>query len=282
MILVLKGADFSADNLGQVEVTINLHEYTEAAIVASGNNSMTKVQKSALNSLFLAMGVDGSNDVMSKIHRLYLPIIAGDLSKALVNYKDNSFTVDATPTSTYWELRNHGLVGKQQGQDVDITESSPLLANNYCSFLLRTEKMVSGVNDGTYGLILRGKTNTGLFLGLRNESVSSNSGIGFGSYGCNWGVFLNKENDEIKCSFVNYSQTKYTKCVFGNVSSTTSLPAVTSDMSNETQQSLYVFGMSNENTAKPYGVGIIGEALTEEQAITIADKIDKLYEAFNV
>ena len=60
MILVLKNADFSAKNIGQVQVTVNLHAFTEAAIQASGNTSLTAEQKSALDSLFLSMGVDVS------------------------------------------------------------------------------------------------------------------------------------------------------------------------------------------------------------------------------
>lgn len=281
MILVLKNADFSAKNIGQVQVTVNLNAFTESAIQASGNTSLTAEQKSALDSLFLSMGVDGSNDVMSKMRKVYLPIIAGDVSKALINYNSSSFIVDKVLSPTYWTFRNNGLVGLQQGQPINLTLANPLLANNFSQFFLRTEKMIAGIDDGTYSATLRGKGNTNLFLGIRQQSESADSGFSFGTYGRTWGGFKSKNLDRIKTSCVNINDLSYDLNNQGEWS-TPSIPPVTSDMSAETSQTLYVFGFSNENTSKPYAVTMLGEHLTTEQAKNISEKIDALYDTFNI
>lgn len=113
MILVLKGADFSANNLGQVEITTELDDFTKAAIVASGNTSMTDVQKSALNTFFKKLGAFGAIGVWSKIHYAWMPIIGGSLDKAFLNYKSNE--VNVVPKSEYWSLVDGGIKSLQSG-----------------------------------------------------------------------------------------------------------------------------------------------------------------------
>lgn len=115
MILVLKGADFSANNLGQVEITTELDAFTKAAIVASGNTSMTDVQKSALNTFFKKLGAFGATGVWSKIHYAWMPIIGGSLDKAFLNYKSNE--VNVVPKSEYWSLVDGGIKSLQSGVD---------------------------------------------------------------------------------------------------------------------------------------------------------------------
>lgn len=113
MILILKGADFSANNLGQVEITTELDDFTKAAIVASGNTSMTDVQKSALNTFFKKLGAFGATGVWSKIHYAWMPIIGGSLDKAFLNYKSNE--VNVVPKSEYWSLVEGGIKSLKRG-----------------------------------------------------------------------------------------------------------------------------------------------------------------------
>lgn len=281
MVLKLNGADFSANNLGQIEVTTELHPFTEAAILASGNNSLANVQKSALNNLFLAMGVDGSNNVMGKMRKVYLPIIAGDLSKALINYAADNFPSDKNLNSSKWTLRSHGLVGLASGDNITFTESSPLLVDNMSMFWLRTELMQAGVDDSTYVFTLRGVATTSKFLGIRQQSVSSDRYISLGTYG-SWGDALPKSGDVIKAYGVT-SRNDYYSTNFNQNGAFGSLAArTTPDMSTETTQTLYVFGLSSVQTAKPYAVAMYGEAITKEQAELLCEKIDALWAAFNV
>lgn len=279
MIIKINGADFSQNNLGKVVVTTELDPFTKAAIAASGNNSLTLTQKVMLNDLFLKMGVDGSNNVMSKIHRLYLPIIAGDVSYALINYKDTNFVNDKVLDSSHWTLKSNGLVGIASGQNINLTESNPIMQDNFFELFLRTELVTSGVDDSSRAMILRGKTNTNIFLGLVQSSLSSNSTCSLGSYGADWGNW-DKRADAIKTSGVNSAST-YNDVLKRGVYTHEDIPKTTNvEMNGETSQTLYVLGLNDTNTTKPYGVLMLGEALDSQDFLNIANAVDNLYSSF--
>ena len=279
MIIKINGADFSLNNLGQVVVTTELDPFTKAAIAASGNNSLTLQQKVMLNDLFLKMGVDGSNNVMSKIHKLYLPIIAEDVSHALINYKDTNFVNDEVLDSSHWTLRSNGLVGIASGQDINLTENNPIMQDNFFELFLRTELVTHGVGDTSYAMVLRGKTNTNAFLGLNQQSVSNDTMCALGSYGADWGNW-EKITDEIKSSGVNSAST-YNDVLKRGVYTHEDTPKTTTvDMSGETSQTLYVLGLNSTNTTKPYGVLMLGEAIDSQDFLNIANAVDNLYSSF--
>ena len=279
MIIKINGADFSQNNLGKVVVTTELAPFTKAAIAASGNDSLTLTQKVMLNDLFLKMGVDGSNDVMSKIHRLYLPIIAGDVSHALINYKDSSFVNDMVLDSSHWTLRSNGLVGIAPGQNINHVESNPIMQDNFFELFLRTELVTFGVDDTSYAMVLRGKTNTNAFLGLNQQSVSNDTMCALSSYGAEWGSW-DKRTDAIKTSGVNSAST-YNDVLKRGVYTHEDTPKTTNvDMSGETSQDLYVLGLNSTNTTKPYGVLMLGEALDSQDFLNIANAVDNLYSSF--
>lgn len=279
MIIKIKGADFSQNNLGKIVVTTELNSFTKDAIIASGNSSLTLTQKVMLNELFLKMGVDGSNNVMSKIHRLYLPIIAGDVSHALINYKDRNFVNDKVLDSSHWTLRSNGLIGIASGQKINLEENNPIMQDNFFELFLRTELVTSGVDDKSYAMVLRGKTNTNSFLGLAQNSSSNNSICNLGNYGADWGNWA-KEKDEIKASGVNsafnYNDIlKRGDYVHEDIAKSTNV-----NMSTETSQTLYVLGLNSTNTTKPYGVLMLGEALDSQDFLNIANAVDNLYLSF--
>lgn len=279
MIIKINGADFSQNNLGKVIVTTELNSFTKAAIAASGNNSLTVTQKVMLNELFLKMGVDGSNNVMSKIHRLYLPIIAGDVSHALINYKDTNFVNDKVLDSSHWTLRSNGLVGVAQGQSITLTESNPIMQDNFFELFLRTELMTKGVDDTSYAMVLRGKTNTNAFLGLNQQSVANNGMCTLSTYGAEWGNW-EKITDEIKSSGVNSASTYNDVLKRGDYTHEDTPKTTTVDMSGETSQTLYVLGLNSTNTTKPYAVLMLGEALDSQDFLNIANAVDNLYSSF--
>lgn len=285
MILVLKDADFSANNIGQVDVDRELNAYTLAAIAASGNDSLTDTQKFALDDLFLAMGVDGSNQVMSKIRKLYLPMIAGSVGNALINYTTDDFVKDATPNDVNWELRNHGITQKASGQNLELTLNNPLVGTNYTQMWLRTENMVSGVNDTCYNMTLRGKSDISLFLGLIEQSAASNGLINYNNSNgisyvgtvyksveqrCVFGISYRAAND---VSLQRFGE--YTLKTDGSI-------GITTDMSEESSQTLYVLGLNSQQAPKPFGFMLLGEALSETDFKNIRDKVNALYAAISV
>lgn len=281
MIIVLKNADFSAKNIGKVEIDRQLNEYTIAAIEASGNANLTETQQFALDDLFLAMGVDGSNNVMSKIRKLYLPMIASEVGNALINYATNTFTKDFTPNAQNWELRNLGITQKASGQLFTISSFSPaIVATNITQMWLRTENMVKGVADTNYTFVLRGKTDTTKFLGIIESSVSSNNSIQSGSvYGYNNFITVSKNIEQRvttgfsvrgidDCTVMRYSL---------GLHDTTVTPSTQGDMSGESSQTLYVLCLSNQMAPKPFGFLLLGEGIAETDFVNIANKVNALY-----
>lgn len=288
MIITLKGADFSANNIGRISMPRKLNEYTLKAIAACGKE-LTEVQKMALDEVFLAMGVDGSNDVMSKTRKLYLPMIAGDVTKSLVNYADVSMTNDKPDISTTtWTLRSNGLVAVENNTaDVlTLTLNNPLNTNNFSTFSLRTEHM-SVEGERSYNIVLRGKSNNQLFLGAIHQSTSAdkNSICFGGSYGRNWnydsdGNYIVSSSDSvIRTQYLSSKESMFHGRLTTKELNIDNPNPITSDMSQEVSQTMYVHGLATCDTVHPFAVMAIGEYLEPEIARNICDKLDALYAA---
>lgn len=129
MILVLSGADFSENNLGQVEVTTQLDPFTEAAITASGNSSLTDLQKSTLNTFFSNLGALDNTGIWAKMHYVFMPMLASTLAKSMVNYLDNTAYV---PDPAKFQMRANGITGATEtAYTLDITMSAGIPLNNF-------------------------------------------------------------------------------------------------------------------------------------------------------
>lgn len=144
MIIVLKGADFSTNNIGHIEVTPKLAPFTLAAIEASGNTSLKAEQKSALNTFFDNLGAFDNTGLWTKIKVLMMPMLSLDLAHSMVDYTDNEIKV--IPNSKYYEQVQDGLHGI-------ATEAN--FVTDACQF--ESNKAVSSSN---YSVVLLGTPNT--------------------------------------------------------------------------------------------------------------------------
>lgn len=108
MVIKLENADFSANNLGQIDVSV-VSQFTLDAIAAGGNKTMTAEQQSALENFFVSVGAKTNTGVWAKINKIYIPFIAADLSYALVNYKGNE--KDLILSSDKYALSQGGVTG---------------------------------------------------------------------------------------------------------------------------------------------------------------------------
>lgn len=123
MIFKLNGADFSSNNIGKIDLPIEISEFTKRAITASGSTMSTAKQK-ALEVFFRNVGAIGSSsDLWSKLTKVYLPFLGVDVTKSFVNYKGN--TVDATPLVTDAEIVNGGfrIKGADGGTEISVPDS---------------------------------------------------------------------------------------------------------------------------------------------------------------
>ena len=158
MIIVLKGADFSANNIGHIEVTKDLAPFTLAAIEASGNTSLRGEQKSALNSFFDNLGAFDNTGLWTKIKVLMMPMLSLDLAHSMVDYTDNE--VKVVPNSTYYEQVQDGLHGI-------ATEGN--YVSNACQF--ESNKIISSSN---YSVVLLGTPgNVAIDLGQAGGSLDT-------------------------------------------------------------------------------------------------------------
>ena len=176
MILVLKGADFSANNLGQVEITTEINEFTEGIILKSGNTNMTRQQKSALDSFFRAIGAFGdSSNIWSKIDMLVMPLICTDLEHAGIDYTGKHTITKLT--KQYYTLRNHGITG---ASDSPTTYTSAVVNNvllkkgDFSLFTMLTEDFTEALQTSPYILSYIGNSgNNRLYC---SYTISSSGG----------------------------------------------------------------------------------------------------------
>lgn len=274
MILVLSGADFSENNLGQVEVTTILDDFTLAAIEASGNVSMTDVQKSALNTFFKKIGAFGADSqIFSKMRYLYLPMLASDLAHSMVNYVNNDNSI--VPSNTKFQLRNKGITGVSGGSSAyfSITDNNGFDGDNISMGAIRMEFF----NNNSI-LARVGSTNPG-----RMEFKFIKTGAG--------GMNLNSVKDSGGTIFSNVpivASDNTSKGLFGAFSIDNSLSnnvKVSTDIRNETAtgepstsivasttKDLSIFlGFSSGNTSgitdaqASTGMLFVGTAMTKEE-----------------
>jgi hypothetical protein len=103
MIIVLKGADFSANNLGKIDIKRELSAETEA-LLKNYSLPLSDKQKSAVDDFVLDLRSSGIYD---KITCLLLPCLAANIDEAMINVITNENMGVLNPT--YWSIRNRGL-----------------------------------------------------------------------------------------------------------------------------------------------------------------------------
>lgn len=273
MIIVLKGADFSENNLGQVEVDINPNEYTTAALSAGGRTGLNNNQISSLNNFFNVIGAGEVDSIASKIRYLFMPILAGNVSKALINYKNENFTVEATPSATNWVLSTKGIKGVDTTGtgNIQLTLTEPIIQNNACLIYFQGEAETGTSNHQNHFLSLRGKQNDSKWLSSYR-------------YGSNYGGLPNQwwggGISETIPSVMGYnlpSTGNGQRCVKDVISAGTTTPAV--DMSDQTSQTVYVFGANTKNNI-PASFAMLSESLTAEQFTNVINAVIRVRNAF--
>lgn len=103
MIFIAKSADFSANKIGTVK--INYSDFTKS-VLASYSKVLTTEQKSNLDDMLNSLNESG---ILTKITKLYLPILAGNLDETFINIASQQLTRDITPNPSYWGLKSGGI-----------------------------------------------------------------------------------------------------------------------------------------------------------------------------
>lgn len=278
MIIRLPEADFSANNVGKITVPRQISEFTISAILAGGRTDLSDTQKSVLDAFFETIGVNEiGNTIASRLSYLFIPMLASDLSKALINYKNNNFVIEGTPNSTYWSVNHKGLVGLTSASAgaITLSLSTPLLANNCCLLFFRGEPMTEEIGNQHY-LSIRGKQTTSKWLTMYQYIAAGNANFSTGGLPSQWITGGYTETNKATINGYNLKSTVAKKIIGGVVSNVTA-PSV--DMSTETSQTIYAFGMSSKNTT-PTAFAMLGQGLTESELSSVIASLEQLRNVF--
>lgn len=144
MLIVIKDADFSANNVGKVSVPEELDNFTLEALEASHNTSLKDDKKQALNTFFKEMGAFGSkSNLWSKFDMVYLPFLVSGMEYSLMNYIDNK--TEVTPNTSYFSKVNGGIKpianinASSEANVLKVSESYVFDYRNKSTIFLATE-----------------------------------------------------------------------------------------------------------------------------------------------
>lgn len=177
MIITLRGADFSAKNIGTIEVPVVIDDDIFALLQNYSKNLGTN-QKGAVQTFIKTLRDSG---VMSKLTCLYLPLLAGTVGEAFVNCVDDaSRTPDENPDSSYYGIDNLGLIRTAaSGGTLTMTKMNGLNENDYSLFLLMSENNVANPmampywDTANHFIFSKGQLNYDASLNLGNSYVGT-------------------------------------------------------------------------------------------------------------
>lgn len=298
MLIVIKDADFSSNNVGKVSVPKELDNFTLKALEASHNTFLEDGKKQALNTFFEEMGAFGSkSNLWSKFDMVYLPFLVSGMEYSLMNYIDNTTVV--TPNTSYFSKVNGGIKPIADFSDdayklkissdyvFDYRNKSALFlatenintdtTNNYAGVICQYSGGASfkrwGVNNSgshaPYSVILPNTVIDNNFHSIiSNESDLYHSGTNIDVRGisCNGtNVYFMSNNGIVKSSAVKSGADSYVSTDAGPI-------YYNSDQATGR--------IENHEKYKALGGLIVGNYLTGEEMQVVRISLMKLYNAF--
>lgn len=292
MIIRLSRADFSANNIGKYEFPKELSKFTLDAIAASGK-VMTDEQKYAMEYFFTSIGAIDNNGIWAKLDKVYIPFIGADVTKGLVNYKDNN--LDNTLNADNLTLVNGGV--KVKGSSNLTPSDANNVVDNYVwnwdsksVFVLNTEPLVlDGSIPSIYQLSAAYTNNvSNNWQGFKIRNTVNNI-INFNIDQKNTIIIGNNnyiENNKIvaRPQLIGASSNgSNIICMLGN-GITKTFEVAKPYQADSNPHTLYPFGTSVNgiiNAAmKACGALILGDYLTEEEMKSLQSNVETLYSKF--
>lgn len=294
MIIRLSRADFSANNIGKYEFPKELSQFTLDAIAASGK-VMTDEQKYAMEDFFTSIGAIDNNGIWAKLDKVYIPFIGADVTKGLVNYKDNN--LDNTLNANNLTLVNGGV--KVKGSSNLTPSDANNGVDNYVwnwdsksVFVLNTEPLVldgsipsihqlsaaytNNVSNNWQGFKIRNTANNVIFFRIDQNNTNL---IG--------DTYNYIENGKIvaRPQLIGASSNgSNVICMLGN-GITKTFAVASSYQADSTPHTLYPFAVSLNGIIKPEmkacGALILGDYLTEEEMKSLQIYVETLYSKFS-
>lgn len=108
MILIVKGADFSANKIGTINVPIELSEWTLNVISKYPHFTFTDAVKKKLEVFYRTLV---ANNLLNKMQYLAFPVFGNDISEAVANVLSDTYTptVPSGASSVYTQTMGYGI-----------------------------------------------------------------------------------------------------------------------------------------------------------------------------
>lgn len=131
MDIIINGADFSAKKIDNVAGSTT---FESDKILSIYSRSFTDYQRSLFSAFYHRIKSAG---ILSKIQKLYMPILAGTLDEAFINIADPALISEISPDATYWTLSPTGIYNNNnsniQGPSL-VTTLNTAIPNNDIHF----------------------------------------------------------------------------------------------------------------------------------------------------
>ncbi len=289
--LIIKGADFSAIKVGNVEVPRVYQQMTLDWITASGN-SFTDAQKDALDDLVLAL-IANNRALWNKLDRIWLPMVAVDKAHSLYEYKNgvNSYeSMDAHNQGVFDNsvgfAKNLGIYpAATSSTRAPLVDSSCTVNTKDCSmFILNAQyyqtppssqiKATIGTNNGA-------SDSGGICVCFMQALPTDLMRIGFPTSAA--GDYIQSANAEKTPSLRGIiSNNDGRKALFSD--GIKSIGAAL-DQSNTIATGIVLFNGGNPYMSyvdtTPKGAAIIGKAVTDNEALSLQEKVNALLSAMS-
>lgn len=108
MILIVKGADFSANKIDTIDVPIELSEWTMNVIGKYPHYTFTDEVKKKLEIFYRTLV---ANDLLTKMQYLAFPVFGNDINEAVANVLSDTYTptVPSGASSVYTQTMGYGI-----------------------------------------------------------------------------------------------------------------------------------------------------------------------------
>lgn len=286
--LIINGADFSAVKVGNVEVPRVYQQKTLDWIAASGN-TFTDAQKEALDDLVLELMANNSA-LWNKLDRIWLPMIAVDKAHSLYEYKNevNSYeSMNATNQGTFNNSVGFGNLGiyptGTSSTKAPIIDSSLSIdTKNVSMFTLNTQaypdvsasliRTSVGTNNGS-------NDPGGVCVSFKQSLPSGIMKIGYPN--SSGGLAQSTGVEQIPSLRGTISDNSSRRALFFEDIKTIGSALETSN----TIANIVILSSSNiympSGDKTPMGAAIIGKAVTDNEALSLQEKVNALLSAMS-
>ena len=282
MNIIIKGADFSANNIGQLSVQPSAFTL---AVLAKYSRTLSSNQTNAVNTFILGLQNSG---IYNKIKHLYLPILAGSLSESFINVALAGLPTEINPNSTYHQLDAFGIKNKGLGENalasLNVDFATDNLTNvDFHSLWFNTENYTALTNTiipiGNGSYMSASWSNITDFVGITPASnfiLASSNIYNLIQIGTDYTLSIGYKNTLKGYSFLQNDKLKSYRPQEAELTLTDTYSV------NDINGTMDLTGYLNSSMLKKHGLISFGKGLTNSEITQYSGLANALMTAFGV